>query len=123
MTGNTALLIIDVQMGMYEESNPVYRGEALLETIGGLIAQARAADVPVIYVQHDGSEGHPLHPDAPVWPIHPAIHDGNQIHRPRCLTGAAVHAESGLALRLAGHAEEDSLVEGEQDASIRALGG
>jgi nicotinamidase-related amidase len=73
MKANTALLVIDVQMGMYEESDPVYRGEALLETIGGLIAKARAAGVPVIYVQHSGSEGHPLHPQAPGWPLHPAI--------------------------------------------------
>jgi len=70
---DTALLIIDVQTGMYEESDPVYRGEELLETIGGLIARARAAGVPVIYVQHSGSEGDPLHPQAPGWPIHPAI--------------------------------------------------
>jgi nicotinamidase-related amidase len=68
-----ALLVIDVQLGMYEESDPVYHGEELLETIGGLIVKARAAGVPVIYVQHSGSEGHPLHPQAPGWPIHPAI--------------------------------------------------
>jgi len=73
MTENTALLIIDVQLGMYEESDPVYRGEALLETIAALIAKARAADAPVVYVQHSGSEGHPLHPEGPGWPIHPAI--------------------------------------------------
>ena len=73
MTVNSALLVIDVQLGMYEESDPVYRGEALLETIGGLAAKARAAGVPVVYVQHSGSEGHPLHPQAPGWPLHPAI--------------------------------------------------
>ena len=70
---NTALLVIDVQMGMFEESDPVYRGEELLETIVRLIEKARAAGVPVIYVQHSGSEGHPLNPKAPGWPLHPAI--------------------------------------------------
>jgi nicotinamidase-related amidase len=73
MTENTALLVIEVQMGMYEESDPVYRGEELLETIGSLLAKAHTAGIPVIYVQHSGSEDHPLHPQAPGWPIHPAI--------------------------------------------------
>ena len=72
-TENTALLVVDVQVGMFEESDPVYRGEELLATIGRLIARARAAGVPVLYVQHSGSDGHPLHPQAPGWPIHPAI--------------------------------------------------
>jgi nicotinamidase-related amidase len=58
---------------MYEESDPVYRGEELLDTIGRLIARARAAGVPIIYIQHSGTDGHPLHPQAPGWPIHPAI--------------------------------------------------
>ena len=73
MKENTALLVIDVQMGMFEENDPVYRGEELLETISSLIAQARATGVPVVYVQHSGSEEDPLNPKAPGWPIHPAI--------------------------------------------------
>jgi nicotinamidase-related amidase len=73
---NTALLIIDVQKGMFESPvmPPVYAGEQLLETLGGLIEQARAAQVPVIYIQHNGRpEGHPLAPGTAGWPIHPAI--------------------------------------------------
>jgi nicotinamidase-related amidase len=73
LSENTASLVIDVQMGMFEKSDPVYRGEELLETIGRLIAKARETGVPVIYVQHSGSQGHPLNPKAPGWPIHPAI--------------------------------------------------
>jgi nicotinamidase-related amidase len=70
---DTALLIIDVQMGMFEESDPVNRGDELLATIGNLIAGARTAGIPVIHIQHSGGENHPLHPDAPGWPIHPAV--------------------------------------------------
>jgi len=73
VTENAALLVIDMQMGMFEESDPAYRGEELLETIGSLIAKARVTGIPVIYVQHSGSEGHPLNPKAPGWPIHPTI--------------------------------------------------
>ena len=73
MSNNTALLIIDVQLGMFDESDPVFQGDKLLSTIGELIGRAREAGVPVVYVQHDGTEGHPLEPDSPGWPIHPGI--------------------------------------------------
>jgi len=73
MPSDSALLIIDVQKGMFAENDPVYNSDALLTTLGDLIARARTASVPVIYIQHSGGEKHPLHPSAPGWPIHPAI--------------------------------------------------
>ncbi len=73
MPNDTALMIIDVQLGMFDESDPVYKGSELLATLGTLIGQARASGVPVIYIQHDGGENHPLRPDKPGWPIHPAV--------------------------------------------------
>jgi nicotinamidase-related amidase len=45
----------------------------VLERIAGLLEKARAARVPVLYVQHDGRSGHRLEPNTPGWPIHPAI--------------------------------------------------
>lgn len=66
-----ALLVIDVQVAMFDE--PVYRGEELLRTIGGLIAKARAANLPVIYVQHCTGPEEPLVPGTRGWQIHPAI--------------------------------------------------
>ena len=50
MSGNTALLVIDAQLGMFDESDPVHRGDELLSTIGDLITRARESGVPVIYV-------------------------------------------------------------------------
>jgi nicotinamidase-related amidase len=73
MADRTALLIVDVQLGMFDEDDPVYNGQELLETLGGLITRAREAGVPVMYVQHQGRAGHPLAPDAPGYPIHAAI--------------------------------------------------
>jgi nicotinamidase-related amidase len=73
MPGDAALLMIDVQLGMFAESDPVCNGEVLLTTISDLIARARTASIPIIYVQHSGGENHLLHPSAPGWPIHPAI--------------------------------------------------
>jgi nicotinamidase-related amidase len=73
MSLDIALLVIDVQKGMFIEDDPVYQGEALLATIGDLLVKARAAQVPVIYIQHDGGPGDPLAPGTHGWPIHPAI--------------------------------------------------
>lgn len=73
MENNTALLIVDVQLGMFDDSNPVHNGDVLLTTIGNLITKARMVGIPVIFVQHSGGENHLLRPDRPGWPIHPAV--------------------------------------------------
>lgn len=73
MSNDTALLIIDVQAGMFDPNDPVYNGDELLTRLAGLIGKARAANIPVIYVQHNEAEGEPLDSNGPGWPIHPAI--------------------------------------------------
>ncbi len=67
---NTALLIIDTQVGLIE---PAYKGKEVLDNINVLLAQARATHTPVIYVQHDGQQGDGLEVGSPGWAIHPAI--------------------------------------------------
>lgn len=68
---DTALLIIDVQNGLFDE---VYDDDrAVLERIATLIERARAAGAPIIYVQHDGGPDHPLAPETDAWRIHPAV--------------------------------------------------
>ncbi len=75
----TALLVIDVQRGILEIPNLARKNEvdqALDETVGriaGLIERARAASVPVICIQHDGSPGHRLEPGTSGWPLRPEI--------------------------------------------------
>src|SRR5690242_3826024 len=69
MSTTTALLVIDVQVGLIEENNPVYQAGAILERIAGLIAQARAAGTPVIYVQDKDVGG----VGTPAWQVHPAV--------------------------------------------------
>lgn len=72
----TALLVIDVQVGMFDPSDPVHDAEALLGVISGLIDKARAAEVPVVYIQHDSGPygpGERLNHGTPGWEIHPAI--------------------------------------------------
>ena len=75
---NTALLIIDTQVGLIE---PAYQGKEILDNISILLAQARTSQTPVIYVQHDGPQGHGLAVGTSAWAIHPAIapHEGELI--------------------------------------------
>ncbi|GIP26871.1 isochorismatase [Paenibacillus sp. J23TS9] len=73
MNNNTAFLVIDVQAGMFPEADPVYQGELLLEKIQSLIHQARACNVPVLYVQHNEGPGEQLESGTAAWEIHPAI--------------------------------------------------
>jgi len=49
-----ALIVIDVQNGVYAyEDTEVFAGPALIATINRLIASARAAGCPVVFVQHE----------------------------------------------------------------------
>lgn len=73
MAADSALLVIDAQVDMLEPPEPVADAPRLLAAVRDLIASARTAGVPVVYVQHDGGAGSPLEPGAPGWPIHPAL--------------------------------------------------
>jgi len=73
MSKVTALLVIDVQNGMFEEPEPMHDGPGLLERIESLIGKAKASDAPVIYVQHNEDEGYPLATGSTGWGIHPRI--------------------------------------------------
>jgi len=50
---DTALLVIDVQVGFFDSNPAVYKGEEILPRIKKLIEKARAANIPVVYVRHD----------------------------------------------------------------------
>ena len=63
---NSALLVIDVQNGVVAEA---HERDAVVANVGRLVANARAADVPVVWVQHvdedlpDGSEAWRIVPE------------------------------------------------------------
>lgn len=68
----TALLVVDVQMAFFDGDAmpPIHNGDKLLANIGKLIEHARAAGVPVIYIQHTDDEAER---GTPGWQIHPAV--------------------------------------------------
>jgi nicotinamidase-related amidase len=70
---STALVIIDMQQGMFTDVAAPYRGEEVLQRCADLLARARTAHIPVFHVQHDGGTGDSLGKGSPGWPHHPAV--------------------------------------------------
>jgi nicotinamidase-related amidase len=73
-SGPTALLVIDVQQGMFHKTTPVYRRAELLNNINLLIDQAHAAGAPVIFIQH--CDARSLVKGTQDWQLHPDLHYG-----------------------------------------------
>ncbi len=67
-----ALLIIDVQVGLVALM-PCEVKDSVMPNIGGLLGRARTSGTDVIFVQHDGSTGHPLEVNSAGWAIEPSI--------------------------------------------------
>jgi nicotinamidase-related amidase len=67
-----ALLIIDVQVGLVELM-PSEVKDSVMANIKGLLGRARSSGMDVIFVQHDGPEGHPLEVSSAGWAIEPSI--------------------------------------------------
>jgi nicotinamidase-related amidase len=66
----TALLVVDVQRGMFEVPGfQPHDGPATVARIRGLLDRARASGVSVFFVQHDGGQGDPLAADSTGFPF------------------------------------------------------
>ncbi|MEQ8332782.1 MAG: isochorismatase family protein [Nisaea sp.] len=63
----TALIVIDMQLGSFAPYASRHDTPGTIERINRVAAKVRAKSMPVIFVQHDGPEGDPHHPDAPGW--------------------------------------------------------
>lgn len=64
----TALLVIDVQSALFDENPPPGDAAGVLQRINTLAEQARAARVPVVYVQHE-RDGSALAHGSPGWAL------------------------------------------------------
>ena len=69
----TALLVVDVQAGIMEGRTPYESWPLVLERMNLLIARAKSAGAPVIFVQHDGEAGNRLETGTKGWELHPAL--------------------------------------------------
>ena len=83
----TALLLIDLQQGMFTQAQAPHDGDGVLARVADLLGRAREAGVPVLYVRHDGGRGDPLERGTSGWAIHPAVaprDDEPVIDKDRC---------------------------------------
>ena len=66
----TALVVIDVQAALFDP--PPAEADEVVARINGLTARARAAGVPVVFVQHETGTG-ALAADSPGWQLDPGL--------------------------------------------------
>jgi nicotinamidase-related amidase len=97
--GKTALLVIDVQQGLFKRSTPIYQAEVLLKNINTLVERAHCASTPVFYIQHSNQKI--LLYGSQDWKIHPALHPLE--------TDGVIH-------KLHGHAFEETSLKEELDS-------
>lgn len=88
-----ALLIIDMQAGLFDGPEKPYARERLLDTINQLIQRARSANAPIFVARHTGPAGSPIAQGSPFWQLWPALDvDESRDHlfnktRPSCFLG------------------------------------
>ncbi len=71
-SGKQALLLIDIQQGMFGPDEICHEPERLLINATSLLSRARAAGVPVFHVQHCETEGS-FAPKTAGWHIRPEV--------------------------------------------------
>jgi len=67
------LLIVDAQVNQFEPPMAVHDGPQILKRLKNLVARARAAHVPIAFIQNDGGEIDPDFPGTPGWALHPEL--------------------------------------------------
>lgn len=70
---DTALLVIDAQVNMFDPANPAFETDRMLRILNDLIARARTASVPVIFIRNNGGPDDPDRPHTPGWEIEPRL--------------------------------------------------
>ncbi len=66
----SALLVIDVQHGLFDETPRPFEAEAVIERINILAARARAAGAPVVFIQHEAGD---IEYDSANWQLQPGL--------------------------------------------------
>ena len=61
-----ALLILDMQAGLFHGPDKPRAGDALLDTLNSLLSKARKAGAPVFLARHVGPPGSPIEPASPL---------------------------------------------------------
>lgn len=74
ITAQTAVLVIDVQAGLFRAEPPTFEAEAVVARINEVTTKARKAGAAVFFIQHDGEpNGDYLVPFTDGWKLHPDL--------------------------------------------------
>lgn len=65
-SGRRALLIVDMQRGLFNGPEKPYEGDRILANINELISRARKAGAPIFAARHVGPQGSPIEPGSPL---------------------------------------------------------
>lgn len=101
--GKKALLIVDMQHGLFFAPQPPFAADTLLANINTLITRARDSKAPIFAARHTGPEGSPLAESSPLTQLIPQLAidaelDGVFVKRyPNCFRGSTLLASLQLA--------------------------
>lgn len=72
---NAALLVIDVQRGAFdgERCEPIAQSQALIKNTEQLVSAARAAGMPIVFIQHCDDVGEVFEEGTSHWELHESL--------------------------------------------------
>jgi nicotinamidase-related amidase len=68
-----ALLVIDMQVGLFGPDTPRYDADGVVERINDLARSVRDAGGTVVFIQHDGPPGDTFEPGSEGWRLLPSL--------------------------------------------------
>lgn len=86
---NRALLIIDVQQGLFGPSPKPYHAKEIIDNINLLITKARTQHIPIIFIQHEDATD--LIYQSTDWQLYPSLNANNRDHFIRKTTPDSFH--------------------------------
>lgn len=106
-----ALLILDMQVGLFHGPDKPWAGEALLDTLNALLTKAHSAGAPVFLARHVGPPGSPIEPGSPLTQLLPQLRlAGNEVIFEKTRPNA--FAMTGLAEQLKACGAEGVVIAG-----------
>ena len=69
-----ALLVVDMQQGLFSSEQSRYRSASVVANINLLIDFCHQESIPVVFIQHDGSIDDVLEPQTDGWQLLPQLH-------------------------------------------------
>jgi len=107
----TALLIIDMQVGLFIAETPRHDAGGVVQRINALAAATRRSRGAVIFIQHDGPAGDPFEPGSAGWQLLASLDrrpEDTVVHKRAC----DAFYETQLAEVLARHGARELVVTG-----------